>query len=154
MKKSKLLLTCGLCITFLSGCQMNRQNVGTLTGGVLGGLVGSQFGSGAGKVLAIVGGTAVGALIGGKIGKEMDAQDKQRMVQALEKKPTGKIARWQNPDTGIRYQVEPTKTYTRHYRGATQPCREYTTTAIIGGKKEQVYGKACRMDGGSWKVLA
>lgn len=30
-------------------------------------------------------------------------------------------------------------------------CREYQSTAIIGGKEEKVYGRACRQPDGTWK---
>lgn len=32
-------------------------------------------------------------------------------------------------------------------------CREYSHTVIIGGKKQQVYGKACLQTDGSWKII-
>ncbi len=31
------------------------------------------------------------------------------------------------------------------------PCREYYTTARIGGREQQIYGQACRQEDGSWK---
>ena len=103
---------------------------------------------------AIAGGTLAGAFIGSRIGETMDKVDRMEMNHALEDMPTGRTKRWKNPDTGNRYAVKPTKTYTRTYRGDEQPCREYVTTATIGGKKEQIYGRACRMNDGNWKVVS
>jgi surface antigen len=41
---------------------------------------------------------------------------------------------------------------TNTYDSATGPCREYTIDAVIGGKREKVYGTACRQPDGSWSV--
>jgi surface antigen len=122
----------------LSACtSINNEGVGTLTGGVIGGLVGSQFGGGAGQVAAAAGGALLGAYLGGNIGKYMDRQDKIEMQHALETAPVGRAVAWTNPDNGNQYKVKPTRTYYK----AEQPCREYTTEAMIGGKKEKIYGR-------------
>ena len=135
---------------FLGGCtQVTNQDVGTLTGGVVGGLLGSQFGGGSGKVVAAGAGALLGAYLGGRIGQYMDRQDRMEMQRALETAPTGKAVSWKNPDTGNKYSVKPTRTYYHNQ----QPCREYVTHAMIGGKSEQIYGKACRQADGSWKVV-
>lgn len=134
---------------FLAGCtQVTNEGVGTVTGGVVGGLLGSQFGSGSGRVAAAAGGALIGAFLGGKIGQYMDRQDRMEMQRALETAPTGKEIIWTNPDNGNRYSVKPTRTYYTNQ----QPCREYITHAVIGGKNQQIYGKACRQGDGSWKV--
>jgi surface antigen len=133
----------------LTGCsQVNNEGVGTVTGGVLGGLLGSQFGSGSGRVAAAAGGALVGAMLGGRIGQYMDRQDRMEVQRALETAPTGKSVNWTNPDNGNQYSVKPTRTY----YVAEQPCREYITHAVIGGKTQQIYGKACRQADGSWRV--
>ena len=72
------------------------------------------------------------------------------MQRALETAPTGKAIIWSNPDNGNRYTVIPTRTYYANQ----QPCREYTTKALIGGKTQQIYGKACRQADGSWRVVS
>ncbi len=135
---------------FLAGCaQVTNEGVGTITGGVVGGLLGSQFGGGSGKVAAAAGGALLGAFMGGKMGQYMDRQDKIEMQRALETAPVGKSVRWKNPDNGNQYRVKPTRTYYSN----KQPCREYITNAIIGGKSQQIYGKACRQTDGSWRVV-
>ncbi|CAM3036584.1 RT0821/Lpp0805 family surface protein [Legionella worsleiensis] len=136
---------------FLVGCApINNEGVGTITGGVVGGLLGSQFGGGSGKVMAAAGGALLGAYLGGQIGKTMDRQDRLEMQRALETAPTGRAVVWSNPDNGNRYTVQPTRTYYQ----AQQPCREYITKALIGGKTQQIYGKACRQGDGSWRVVS
>lgn len=139
-----------LLSVLLTGCaEMNNQDVGTLSGGVVGGLLGSQFGGGSGKVAAAAGGALLGAYLGGNIGRTMDRQDRMEMQRALETAPTGRAVNWNNPDNGNRYTVKPTRTYYHEH----QPCREYITNAVIGGKRQQIYGKACRQTDGSWKVV-
>lgn len=149
MKKNRLAIL-ALPVLLASCTQVTNEGVGTVAGGVVGGLLGSQFGGGAGKVAAAAGGTFIGAVLGGRIGQYMDRQDKLEMSRALETAPTGKGVSWNNPDNGNHYQVTPTRTY----YVSEQPCREYTTRAQIGGKSEQIYGKACRQADGSWRVVS
>lgn len=148
----KKLTVASVSLSFLLvGCApINNEGVGTLSGGVVGGLLGSQFGGGSGKVMAAAGGALLGAYLGGQIGKSMDKVDRMEMQRALETAPTGRAMGWTNPDNGNRYTVKPTRTYYQ----AQQPCREYITKALIGGKPEQIYGKACRQADGSWRVIS
>ena len=149
MKKTVVLPLCFSML--LVGCgPVNNEGIGMVTGGVVGGLLGSQFGGGAGKVAAAAGGALLGAYLGGSIGKYMDRQDRMEMQQALEKAPVGKAVAWTNPDNGNHYSVTPTRTYQVH----EQPCREYVTHAMIGGKSQQIYGKACRQADGAWRVVS
>jgi surface antigen len=146
----KLTLTSLSLSLLLAGCApLSNEDVGTMAGGVVGGILGNQIGSGAGRVAATAGGVMLGAYLGGQIGKSMDRLDRLEMQRALETAPTGKAVVWSNPDSGIRYTVRPIRTYQR----ANQPCREYTTNAIIGGRNQQIYGKACRQADGSWRVV-
>jgi len=148
MKKT-VLLSLAFSV-LLSGCaEVNNEGIGTLTGGVVGGLIGSQFGGGSGKVAAAAGGALLGAYVGGNIGRTMDKVDRMQMQRALETAPTGRAVNWQNPDSGNTYIVRPTRTYYANQ----QPCREYTTRALIGGKSQEIYGKACRQPDGSWRVI-
>jgi surface antigen len=150
-KKTTQLVALSLSVLVLAGCEtINKQDIGMLSGGVAGGLIGSQFGGGTGRLVAIGAGTLAGAFIGGAIGKNMDATDKLKAEQALEKTPTGQSSLWENPDNGNRYHVTPKKTVKRQGRY----CREYIMTAEIAGKKQQTYGTACRQPDGSWKVQA
>ena len=132
----------------LSACAMNNEQTGAITGAVVGGVVGNQIGGGTGKALATGIGIMAGAVIGGNVGKSMDRSDRIYYSRVLENTPTGQASSWRNPDTGNTYIVQPTRTYTQH----GSPCREYNTTAIIGGQKENVYGTACRQADGSWKA--
>jgi surface antigen len=124
---------------------------GAIVGALLGGLGGSQIGKGSGRTAAIVGGIAAGAVIGGYVGSSMEASDEARVQQTLETGRTGKTVIWQNPDTGNRYEVTPTRTYRTADR---RDCREYTTWVFLDGYEEQVTGTACRMPDGTWQRQA
>ena len=123
--------------------------IGSLIGGAAGGLLGSQFGHKSGKTALTVLGVAVGALVGGAIGRSMDSEDQGCVGQALEHSPDRQPVVWRNPNSGAQYEVTPVSTY------EPQPgryCREYTSQAVIGGKREQVTGTACRQPDGSWQI--
>ena len=147
----KKVIAATLSLSFLlAGCaDVTNEGVGTVAGGVVGGILGSQFGGGAGRVAAAAGGALIGAYLGGRIGKYMDRQDQMQMQRALETSPTGRVTVWTNPDNGNSFRVKTTRTYYAHQ----QPCREYTTNAVIGGKNEKIYGTACRPADGSWRIV-
>jgi len=151
----KKLITAGLillCSASLVGCQnMSNQDVGVLIGGVAGGLLGSTIGSGNGKILAVAAGTIAGAIIGGAIGKNMDENDKMRMNRALDNNEIGQPAYWHNANSDANYEVVPVKNVS--YQG-NEYCREYRTVAKIAGKKQQMYGTACRQPDGSWQAVS
>ncbi|GAB4480510.1 MAG: RT0821/Lpp0805 family surface protein [Burkholderiaceae bacterium] len=126
----------------LFGCASppTQEQAGMVIGGVLGGVLGSQVGQGHGRTAAT---------IGGAVGRSMDEQDRIKTAHTLETVRTGVPSQWRNPDTGNVYTVTPTRTI----ETAQGPCREYTIDAVIGGKKEQVVGTACRQPDGSWRVV-
>jgi surface antigen len=148
----------------LAGCQPGAPGVagmgqketgGTLVGAGVGGLIGSQFGSGSGKAAATILGVIAGGLVGNQIGQSLDRADQaymnQQTMRALESQPTNQASTWQNPDSGSQATVTPTRTY-------QQPngtyCREYTQTVMIGGKRQEAYGTACRQPDGSWQTVS
>jgi|GEM_PF-836779 len=69
---------------------------------------------------------------------------------ALENNPTSHVSNWVNPDTGRSGSVVPVETYTNELG---QPCREFITTIVIGGREEQGYGTACRQPDGTWQIV-
>ncbi len=129
----------------------NRELVGSVLGGAVGGVLGSNIGKGSGQTVAIIGGTILRVLVGGSIGRTMDQVDQNCVGQIMEHSPTGRAVEWQNPDTGVSYEVVPTQT-----RQDTQGryCREYQTTATVGGRTQQVFGTACRQPDGSWQIIS
>lgn len=152
MKKNLIKVAMVIGSICLVGCtNMTKEDVGTVSGGVIGGLIGSQFGGGSGQILATGVGVLAGAMIGNSIGKNMDDTDRMRMCYAFEHNGSGVPAYWQNCRTGTSYTVIPTENVT--IRGNPY-CREYRSTAIIGGRKQQVYGTACRQQDGSWQIVS
>lgn len=134
----------------LAGCDnVRNEDTGTVVGGVLGGVLGSQVGHGRGKTAATIAGALAGAFIGGRVGRSMDETDRLKAQYSLEHARTGETTSWHNPDTGARYAVTPTRTYTA--RGTD--CRDYNTDAWIEGRKETVTGTACRQPDGSWRAI-
>ena len=137
-------------LAFLMGCTDNyaaKENVGTLTGAAVGD-VGSQTDGGEGQLAATAAGAIAGALVGGTVGKSMDEVDRMKANQALESSRIGYTTSWRNPDTDDTYSITPTRTY----ETASGPCRDFTTQAIIDGKREILYGTACRQPDGSWRT--
>ncbi len=153
MKNLALLLI--LPLILLSGCTGSKNTIGgAALGGIAGGIAGAQIGSGTGRTAAIIGGTLAGASLGGYIGSyldRMDRQDRHKLNNALETEPTGTTTSWSNPDTGTDYEVTPTRTYQQ--ARSERYCREYTTEVIIGGKREEAYGTACRRPDGVWEII-
>ncbi|MDX1514684.1 MAG: glycine zipper 2TM domain-containing protein, partial [Gammaproteobacteria bacterium] len=139
MKKLAMAGVAAMAVA-LAGCQeVRNEQVGTVVGGGLGGLLGAQVGGGKGQIAAAVAGALVGAYLGGQVGKSMDEVDRMKANRALESTPTGQTSSWSNPDTGHQYTVTPTRTY---QTDSGAPCRDYTTEAIIDGRKEYVKGTA------------
>jgi len=128
----------------------NRDLLGAVLGGVAGGAIGASVTKGDNRTAGIIGGTIIGAIIGGVIGGSMDRVDQNCVGQALEHAEDGQQVRWRNPN-GYDYEVQPRRTYTG---SSGQYCREYTTTAIVGGRAERVYGTACRNEDGSWRLMS
>jgi surface antigen len=140
-----------LCALALAGCANNtpqQEQAGLVIGGVLGGVLGSQIGQGDGRTTAIILGTLAGTAIGGAIGRSMAETDRIKAAQALESVRTGVSTAWRNPDSGNEYALVPTRTYDT----PAGPCREYTIDASVAGKKDKIFGTACRQTDGSWQI--
>ena len=136
-------------IDFVRGrCQ--QEVLGTLLGGAAGAAVGAQVGKGDGNTVAIIGGTIIGLIVGGSIGRSMDEIDQNCVGQTLEHAGDGEAIHWNAQDDGARYQVTPVKTY--QVEGGRY-CREYTTTATVGGRVQETYGRACRQPDGTWQIV-
>lgn len=131
---------------FITNGRCRRENIGKAVGAVLGGVAGAQIGDN--EPVAIIAGAIFGFVLGGSIGRSMDEQDRACVGQTLEYAGDRETIKWQNPDSGIQYEVTPTKTF----RADQNYCREYTRTATIAGKPQTVYGKACRQPDGTWRI--
>ena len=142
-----------IIVLLVSGCSSTKgpnENTGMIIGGLIGGALGHQIGDGRGQTIATVIGAMAGTVIGGNVGRSMDETDQLKVAHSLETVRTGVATSWNNPDTNTHYQIIPTRTY----ENVGRPCREYQIEAEIGGKKELIYGTACRQSDGSWKVVS
>ena len=128
----------------------NRELVGGILGGVAGGVAGAQVGKGSTRTAVTIGGTIVGVLIGGAIGRSMDQADHACVAHTLEQAPPRHAVTWSDPH-GRHYEVVPLVSY-QGAQGST--CREYRTTATIGGRNQQIYGTACRDADGHWQRVS
>jgi surface antigen len=130
-----------------------KQTGGGLIGAIGGAAIGSQFGSGTGQIAAIAAGTLLGAFVGSEIGKGLDANDRAQLQQAQYRAyaaPVGEQIAWNNPASGNSGTIVPTREG-RRSDGAY--CREFQNNVVIGGKREEAYGTACRQPDGSWKIV-
>ena len=128
---------------------VSRELAGQVIGGVGGAVLGSQIGQGTGQIVAAAGGTLLGVLIGGSVGRSLDQADYACAGQVLEHSPNNRTIAWRNPETGGAYRMTPTGAY--QVPGGY--CREYTSTATVGGRSQTIYGTACRQPDGSWQIV-
>jgi len=156
MKSLRLTILLCTLSTFVAGCAgVSQEQSGQTIGSVVGAIVGYNLGKGHKDQGWAVGlGALYGAAIGANIGKQLDERDKALANEAfqgsLENNKTGSSYTWNNPDTGHSGQTTPTRTIAA--TAGSGPCREFTTTVLVGGEEQQAYGTACRQNDGSWKI--
>ncbi len=160
---AKKIIACGISAMLLVSCtqdmmtnqagNVNKANVGGLTGAVAGAWIGSNVGKGKGNIAAIAAGTLLGAFVGHSIGASLDQADlahANRTAQhTFENNKSGVSSTWKNPDSGHYGTITPVKTSYNQGRY----CRQYTHTIYVGGQKEVARGEACRRDDGSWEIM-
>ncbi len=134
----------------IDGGRCNRDAIGALLGAATGGLLGSQLGDGTGQMAAVGAGVFLGAMLGGSIGRQMDQVDQSCVGQVLEYARDDQPVAWRNPNTDAHYTTTATNTYER---SDGRYCREYQTTATVGGRVRDMYGTACRQPDGAWEIV-
>lgn len=139
MKAGSIVLAISLA---LSGC--------ATTGGSM--LIGGEPrgpSTGAAALAAAMG----GGLVGGAIGKDLDAGERRRGLEAeyraLEYGQSGQQVEWKGSAAGRSGSV----VAAQPYRVGSQDCRQYTHTVTIGGQSQTARGTACRNADGSWTTL-
>lgn len=137
----------------LAGCAENsgpKETSGALIGGLAGGLLGNTIGHGNGRVAATVLGAALGAVVGGQVGRNLDEADRNYAYGAANRAfRTGRVASWENPESGHRGQFR----MRRSYRGDSGMCRDFDHTIWVNGEPELIEGTACEMADGNWRVV-
>ena len=140
----------------LAGCEDAgpNQTGGTAIGAATGGIIGASLAGRHDGLAGAVFGAAIGGLIGNAIGKDMDDNDRRRMMEAQQRAYAGPIGQpiiWDNPDNGHSGSITPIRD------GHTESgdyCREFQTDVNVGGQRQSAYGKACRQPDGSWKIVS
>jgi surface antigen len=137
------------------GSGFNKQEVGTVLGGIGGAVAGAQFGKGDGRLVTTAIGALLGAGIGNSIGGSLDKADvayNNRTAQtAFETGQSGQSLPWNNPKSGNSGVITPSNYYT----GSNgQYCREFNQKITVGGKTESGYGTACRQPDGTWQIVS
>ena len=136
------------------GSSINKQDVGTIAGAIGGGVIGSNVGKGKGAIVGTIAGTLLGAAIGSSVGASLDKADlamyNDTSQRALENAQPGQALPWKNEKTGNYGTVTPSNYYQNNQGDY---CREYSQTIVVGGKREEGYGRACRQPDGSWKIV-
>jgi surface antigen len=111
------------------------------------------------KRMALVATVLMGTLVGtaaafGQVSGDLPLPEQQAMsdtVQyALENNKSNESSDWMSPDTGNSGGVTPVRTFAD---AQGQPCREFISTIVIGGRQEQGYGTACRQPDGTWQIV-
>jgi surface antigen len=132
----------------ISSGRCNRQEIGAVLGAATGGLIGSRVGE-ENRTVATIIGAAIGALIGSKIGGALDDADRGCFGHALEISPPGKRVSWDNPTTGVHYEMLP-----REGRKIdARTCRDFTLIATRGAHKSSEQGLACQARTGVWELV-
>ncbi len=159
LMKQRRLCTAALVGMFLllGACTTppTKQQTGAGAGAVLGAALGYGLGKGHhNKELAVALGAIFGAVAGDYVGAQLDQKDQliaaQNLQYSLELNPDGTTSSWRNPNSGNSGYSYPTST---SFVESGTPCREFTSTIVIGGKPHQGYGTACRQPDGSWKIM-
>lgn len=106
--------------------------------------------AGSDDLALVLTGVVVGLLIHDAHADAAPAVVQPSLVQVLDRAPDGQTITWADPRSEARYAVAPTRTY-REDDG--RYCREYLSTATIGGEVRQVYGRACRQPDRAWEIV-
>lgn len=155
LRKSAIALLASSLL--LGACQTENwgggEGLGTLGGAAAGGLIGSQIGHGSGTAAATLTGVLLGGFLGNHMGATIDEADQRRAATAERRAysaPIGQQITWNNPQNGNSGTIVPTRD---GYAENGAYCREFQQTIVVGGQKQQGYGKACQQPDGSWKIV-
>lgn len=155
MKHMAKVVLFAFCLQLLAACapdgQITKRDVGMVVGGAGGAVAGQAIGGNdpAGRVMGTILGVIVGAAVGGYLGSLWDDYDRKQAAYALENGRDNKPVAWRNPNTNSENTMTPVRTY---YEPAGTPCREFTQTIYIDGKRETGRGTACRQPDGTWRI--
>ena len=156
MKHVTRLVLFAFALQLLAACAddgtIRKRDVGMVAGGAAGGVAGGAIGGNdpAGRVMGTIAGVIIGAAVGGYLGSLWDDYDRKQAAYALEHSPDYRQSQWQNPNTNRQATITPERTY---YEPSGTPCREFTQSIYVDGKKETGRGTACRQPDGTWRIM-
>lgn len=122
----------------ISAGRCNRDEIGTVIGGVTGAVIGGRVADRDDRVVGMVVGGVLGAVLGHAIGDHMDDRDRACMGHALELGRPGQPVIWNHG--GHRYDFVP--------RGDARDGCRYATLSVDGGRGREVL--ACPAGRGEW----
>lgn len=125
---------------FVTGCILNTSDVNVQNDPNTGTTVTSDANKASEPVQVAGGGP-----LGGYIEQFMDANDKSKMVRAMDG-GLGKAVRWKNPVSGAEFAVTPVSKAS--VNGGI--CRNYYISMIKSGIADKVNGTACIGEDGVW----
>lgn len=125
---------------FVTGCMLNTSDVNVQNAPNTGTTVTSDANKASEPVQVAGGGP-----LGGYIEQFMDANDKSKMVRAMDG-GLGKAVRWKNPVSGAEFAVTPVSKAS--VNGGI--CRNYYISMIKSGIADKVNGTACIGEDGVW----
>jgi surface antigen len=121
LRKTFVASLLAVAIAGASGCAqlgINKEQAGTLIGGIAGAAIGATMGSGSGKVAATLIAGGLGAYLGNRIGHMLDEKDQQalalRTQEVLGQPATaGQPLTWKSDHSGATAQITQGKEYTQ-----------------------------------------
>lgn len=148
-KISKITAICAVVVLLaLTACSgVNKSQIGAGGGAAAGAIIGQAIGHDTESTLI---GAAIGTMLGYIVGNEMDKYDREQLNHVYERGMSNQTSAWINPDTGNQYRVTPKPAYTdpRTHR----ICRDAEIDAVIEGKRQKTYTRACRDEYGHWQI--
>jgi len=93
-------------------------------------------------------GAKVGALVGRKVGEAIDDGDRACLGHALEIGRAGRRVAWDNPVTGVHYEIVPDEGHS----DIAGLCRNFKLKARSALGKSKRHGTACERSPGLWQL--
>ncbi|MDM1714714.1 SH3 domain-containing protein [Pseudomonas sp. 165] len=128
--RKKFVATClAIAIASTTGCAqlgINKQQAGTIIGGLAGAVAGAAMGKGTGKIVAIIIAGSLGSYLGNRIGASLDEKDQQALALRTQEILSQPVA----PNRPI--------TWTSEHSGATAQItqgNEFTQTKVVEVKR-------------------
>jgi surface antigen len=131
----------------LSG-HCDREAIGVVFGHPAGAMLGASFAPRENRAAATLIGATLDSLVASKVGQILDAGDRACLGHALEIGRAGRRVVWDNPATGVHYEMVPDDG--RSDFGGF--CRDFKLVAAASAGKSKRHGTACEKGPGLWQL--